>query len=186
MPRQGAIVHPGRLCGPCSLCGQKSAYYTHPSSWKEGLQQNCLYDLEQVGSQSCVCKACAKDIKRHITTAGYIPRWRINTGINIDKCIVPGCSITSDSGLIIHTGLVSTQQVASLLGIPLPQTSEGKLTPLCQGHYKHIHRLLHADDSMYKHEKGFTCNVILKGPSRCCPNPTVIKQNLPGVVMLMV
>jgi len=75
-----------------------------------------MYDLEQVGSQSCVCKACEKDIKRHITTAGYIPRWRINTGINIDKCIVPGCSITSDSGLIIHTGLVSTQQVASLLG----------------------------------------------------------------------
>jgi len=24
--------------------GQKSAYYTHPSSWKEGVQQN-LYDL---------------------------------------------------------------------------------------------------------------------------------------------
>ena len=126
---------------PLFSVGQKSAYYTHPS------------------------KACEKDIKRHITTAGYIPRWRINTGINIDKCIVPGCSITSDSGLIIHTGLVSTQQVASLLGIPLPQTSEGKLTALCQGHYKHIHRLLHADDSMYKHEKCFTCNVILKGPS---------------------
>ena len=111
---------------PLFSVGQKSAYYTHPSS---------------------------------------IPKWRINTGINIDKCIVPGCSITSDSGLIIHTGLVSTQQVASLLGIPLPQTSEGKLTALCQGHYKHIHRLLHADDSMYKHEKCFTCNVILKGPS---------------------
>ena len=102
------------------LCGQKSAYYTHPSSWKESLQQN-LYDPEQVDSQSCMCKACEKDIKRHLITAGYIPRWRINTGINIDKCIVPGCSITSDSGLIIHTGLVSTQQVASLLGIPLPQ-----------------------------------------------------------------
>ena len=72
-----------------------------------------------------------------------------DTGINIDKCIVPGCSITSDSGLIIHTGLVSIQQVVSLLGIPLPQTSEGKLTPLCQGHYN---RLLHADDSMYKHK----------------------------------
>ena len=104
---------------PLFSVGQKSAYYTHLSSWKEGVQQN-LYDLEQVGSQSCMCKACEKDIKR-ITTAGYIPRWRINTGINIDKCIVPGCSITSDSGLIIHTGLVSTQQVASLLGIPLPQ-----------------------------------------------------------------
>jgi len=44
MPQQGALVHPGRPCGPCSLCGQKSAYYTHPSSWKEGAQRN-LYDL---------------------------------------------------------------------------------------------------------------------------------------------
>jgi len=30
---------------------------------------------------------------------------------------------------------------------------------------------------MYKHEKCFTCNVILKRPSQRCPNPTVIKQD---------
>ena len=49
-----------------------------------------------------------------------------------------------------------------------------QLTPLCQAHYRHVHRQLHP---MYEHLKCFTCNARLKGPIRHCPNSVAIKQH---------
>ncbi len=136
MRRRGprTAVHPGQQCGPCRLCGQSSAYYAHPLTWEETIKQR-LYQLESVHDQSRVCKACEKDIKRHITAKNYKPCWRPKTN-NDDSCIVAACNSTD--GAIIHTGLVTTQQVAELLQTSIPETAAGQLTPLCQAHYKLI------------------------------------------------
>lgn len=102
--------------------------------------------MEKVNGQSCVCKACEKDIKRHILTTGYWPRLRLKTKEKFDSCTVPARKTTSANGVIVHTGLVNTQRVASILGTTLAKTSEGQLI---QAHFKQVHRLLHAD--MYMH-----------------------------------
>ena len=73
-------------------------------------------------------------------------------------------------------GLVTAGQVAELLHTNVPETT-GQLTPLCQAHYRHVHRHLHSEEGMYEHLKCFTCNARLKGPIRHCPNPVAIKQH---------
>ena len=73
----------------------------------------------------------------------------------------------------------SAQEVGELLHIAVPTASAGQLTPLCQTHYKHGHRLLNTE--MYE---CMTCNAAyIKGTSRYCPNPIAIK--LINVVMLI-
>ena len=165
MQRRG--WHPGRLCGPCQLCGQNSIYYTHPTSFTDTIKQR-LHEIERdMDGDSCVCKACERDIKRH---DGYQPRWRYTP--KDDKCILVTCNTNNSN---IHTGLVTKQQVSELLHEPVSRSPTGQLTPLCQFHYKNIHHLLHAD--LYQHSKCSTCNAHIKGPTRYCPNPVVIKQH---------
>ncbi len=159
-------VHPGQQCGPCHLCGQSSAYYTHTLAWEEIIKKR-PYQLESVDDHSCICKACEKDIKRHIMAEDYHPCGRPKAADHV-SCIVAACNSTA----IIPTGLVTAQQIAELLQTPVPETTAGQLTPLCQTHYKQVHRLLHVTDDMYKHPKCYTCNAILKEPTRLSPNPS--------------
>ena len=126
-------IHPGQQCGPCSLCGQKSSYYVHPLNWEESIKQK-LFQTENVEEKSCVCKPCERNIKRYITAENYQPRWRPKSQ---ESCIIPTCPLTSQDGVIIHTGLVTAGQVAELLHTNVPET-KGQLTPLCQAHYRHV------------------------------------------------
>lgn len=161
-------IHPTRKCESCCLCGQSSAYCAHPLMWSNDIKERS-FQMENVDEHSCIYKACELDIKRHINTDGFLPWWRLR----VDNSIVPTCKATSKNATIIYTGLFSIQQVRELLNVSVPSTTEGKnkLTPLCQCHYKEIHRLSHAHDDMYGHQKCSACNATLRGPSRYSPNP---------------
>ena len=97
------------------------------------------------------------NIKRHIKEENYQPRWRARASKKCDECIAPACNTTHG---IIHTALVTPQQESELLHATLTESAEGQLTPLCQVHYKKIHRMMHANDGTYKHVKCVTCNVM--------------------------
>ena len=47
-----------------------------------------------------------------------------------DECIVPVYNTTHG---IIHTALVTPQQASELLHATITESTEGQLTPLCQG-----------------------------------------------------
>ena len=166
-------AHPGQECGPCQLCGTStSSYYSHPATWDKAIS-NRLYQVElSVVSDSCICRACERHIKRNISSENYKPRWVTNQEV-IAKCILPECTVTSSTGYIVHSSVVTTLQIQSAFKVQVH--SEGKLIPLRQTHYKYLHRFIHADT--YKHAKCFTCSAVIKGSSRHCPDPVAIKQH---------
>ena len=93
-----------------------------------------------------------------------------NQKSNNIKCILPECTVTNT---IVHSGLVTAEQIQSAFKVVID--TEGKMVPLCQAHYKHLHRIINAEK--YKHVKCFTCNAALKGFSRHCPDPIAIKHH---------
>lgn len=123
-------------------------------------------------SDSCICRACEKHIKRNISSENYKPRWGSNQETTV-KCILPECTETSVTGSIVHSSTATTEQIGSAFKVTVQ--SEGKLIPLCQVHYKHLHRFINAET--YKHVKCFTCSATIKGSSRHCPDPVAIKQH---------
>ena len=74
--------------GPVVFVGRDPpTIYTHPLNWEESIKMK-LFQIENVDDQSCICKACEKDVKWHITAGNYHPQWRPKQGI-LDRCIVP-------------------------------------------------------------------------------------------------
>ena len=108
----------------------------HPLTWEEVIKHKAS-PMEDMDDMSYVCKTCEKDVKRHIRVENCQPYCRAKTK-TLDSCISPACS-TSEG--IIHTSLVVPQNASELVQTTAFETTEGKLTPLCQIHYKYIHRL---------------------------------------------
>ena len=172
MPQRGPLgaAHSGRECGPCQLCGKTAPYYAHPATWDVAISAR-LYSIEEsIQGESCICRACEKHIKRNITSENYKPRCHHPTV----KCILPECTVTNNTGSIVHTGVVTQQQIQSLFKVTIG-CEIGDSIPLCQAHYKHVHRLMNMDT--YKHAKCSTCGVTLRGSVRHCPDPVVIRQH---------
>ena len=117
---------------------------------------------------SCVCKPCERNIKRNIND--YVPRWKSKM---IYHCIIPQCTATNTNNTIIHSSSFTIQRISTLFNITIPSDDHNKLIPLCDTHYKQVHRLLHAN--MYTHNKCTTCRQYIKGPIRHCPDPQTIK-----------
>ena len=115
-------AHPGRECGPCQLCGKTASYSSHPSTWDSEILAK-LYQIEQsIKSDSCICRACEKHIKRNILSENYKPRWISNS--ESIKCIIPEC-LAQES--IVHSGIATTQQILSAFNVTV--STEGKLVP---------------------------------------------------------
>ncbi len=120
---------------------------------------------------SCICRACEKDIKRNINSGDYVPRWTLQNQENIHKCILPHCNKTES---IVHSGLVTAKHINVIFNVAV-NTDDGKLVPLCQVHYKQVHRTI--NPQVYMHEKCFTCSANIKGSYRPCPNTVAIKNH---------
>ena len=102
--------------------------------------------IEVVREMSCVCRACTMNIKRNIK-AEMQPRWRARASKKYNESIAPLCNATCG---IIHTAFVTPQQASELLHATIIENTEGKLTPLCQLHYKQNHRMLCVNDGTYE------------------------------------
>lgn len=172
--------HPGKECGPCQLCAQTSPFYSHPCTWDDSISGRLFQIEEAVSRNSCICRACEKHTS-HQRTTGH--GWRPNALEKQIKCILPGCKTTAADGVIVHSGLVTAQQIERIYEVTLAENTVGQLVPLCQAHYKHLHRLLNAD--IYEHTKCYTCNATIKGSSRHCPDPSAIKLHLEMLIFVL-
>ena len=129
-----------------------------------------------VSDTQCICRACEGDFKHGYRKHGYRYRWMRDPGNSSGskRCIVASCTETSS---IIHTGIVTKEKIAEILQEEVLIDRHLK-TPLCESHYKQLHRLLHRDDSMYSGKQCCTCNARIHGMSRHCPNPKIVQQYL--------
>ena len=75
---------------------------------------------------------------------------------------------------IIHTNILTRDEIVELLQVELLNEPQHITTTLCTRHYKEVHRLLHPNDYQYSHIKCHTCCSIIRGATRHCPNPEVI------------
>ena len=81
---------------------------------------------------------CEKDIKIKINLENYVPRWAYTGSIeNTPKCILPNCATTE---FIVQSGLIKTKHIRDTFHVSV--NTEGKLVPLCQVHYKEVHRMI--------------------------------------------
>ena len=128
-------------------------------------------ESELVNDLSCICKSCERDIKRNIDKENYQPRW-IRKVKDIPECILPDCF---DKTTIIHTNMANREQISTLLNITVPSGDEKLPVPLCETHYKKLHRML--NDAMYSHKKCKSCGIGITGPGRHCPDIDVVKHH---------
>ena len=131
-------IHPGRKCGPCQLCCKSASYYIHLSTWDPELSTKLRAMEKTITVDSCICRACEKDIKRKINSGDYVPCWTLQNKENIHKCILPHCNKTES---IVHSGLVTAKHINDIFNVAV-NTDDGKLVPLCQVHYKQVHRTI--------------------------------------------
>ncbi len=101
-------IHPGRKCGPCQLCSKSASFYTHLSTWDPELSAKLRAMEKTITVDSCICRACEKDIKRNINSGDYVPRWTLQNQENVHKCILPHCYKTES---IVHSGLVTAKHI---------------------------------------------------------------------------
>ena len=164
-------INPGRGCGPCHLCSKSASYYSHLSAWDPRLSAKLRAIEESVADDSCICCACEKDMKRKINLENYVPRWAYTGSIeNRLKCFLPNCETTES---IVYSGLINAKHIRDTFHVSV--NTEGKLVPLCQVHYKQVHRMI--NPQKYMHGKCFTCNANIKGSYRHCPDTIAIKHH---------
>lgn len=142
--------HPGRECGPCSLCTKAKFYYTHVEEWSDE-QKEFLKSVEvNLPPFSCICKACASDVKRNVHNYNsYIPRWRKQKL----SCAVSGCSSTHGVKLCTVTDNTSISQ---LFNINVDSSTTG--VTLCTYHYNVVYRSLPDKAKLLSHQKCKICN----------------------------
>ena len=68
-------IHPGQGCGPCHLCSKSAPLF----AWDPGRSAKVCAIEESVADDSCICRACEKDLKRKINleysqTEVYTPK----------------------------------------------------------------------------------------------------------------
>lgn len=75
---------------------------------------------------------------------------------------------------IIHSQVYTAAKVAETLQVTVEtETSLG--TPLCEMHYKLMHRLLHTTGKDNK-KQCYTCHCTIVGKARHCPNSTLVNE----------
>ena len=85
----------------------------------------------------------------------------------------------NETDRIIHTGIASKSKVAELLHEEVLSEPRHLLTPMCESHYRQVHRLLHSDDHMYSDKRCHTCHTLTRhcgGTAHHCPNPAAVNQ----------
>ena len=172
--RKKRPVHPGKSCGPCHLCQQYSTHFCHIITWEEEMKE-MLRELVVVSDTHCICRACEGDFKRNAGKDGHRYRWMTGrtNGPGSNRCIVASCK---ESRCIIHTGVATRERIAQILGEEVNSEPRHLLTPLCDSHYRYLHRSLHSNDEMYNNKRCYTCRSHIHGKARHCPNPDVVQQ----------
>ena len=167
-------MHPARTCDPCHLCGQRRTQYCHTATWDNEMKEK-LEEISEDSFNHCICLACDKYFKHDVGSEGYVPRWRSENKDNngFSRCSVKSCTQLSR---IIHTNILTRDNIVELLQVKLLNEPQHIITPLCTRHYKEVHRLLHSNDDQYSDIKCHTCCSIIHGITRHCPNPKVITR----------
>ena len=157
-------VHPGKECGPCSLCKHKLPSYAHPFTWSQPLYDNLKGGENTVNKDSCICHPCEQDFKNGATKDNYVPRWKRRKQ-KYQKCIIANCSAQKN---FINTTICTSEDVAQLYDINHTMESTGSKSSistlvLCTEHYKSMHMYMQLNDSMYVSKIRFkTCHLNIK------------------------
>ena len=164
-------IHSKKKCGPCSLCKQKKFHYTHASEWNDDQKQFLKTIEAKISPSSCICKACADDVKRNMYETDYTPRWRKSK----PKCKVIGCKNIHG---IKQCYVTNNAKIEDLL--ELDKTTTG--ITLCTDHYNVVYRSLPEKVNLLAHQKCKTCNreihVSKKTDYHHCSDPQKIKRYL--------
>ena len=79
---------------------------------------------------------------------------------------------------LLHTQHLNQREVV-LSHLIWSHSCDGQFTPICDTHFKEVHRSYHANDDMYSHDKCTTCSIAyIKGPNRLCPDPAITTNHL--------
>ena len=142
-------------CGPCSLCKQESARYSHPQNWEPQtrIHYMLLLNIQDYETRHiCICRACHHDLTQNITKPGYIPRSiKISNkqSISQEKCTVAGCSNQAD---FKSTDSINFEDIPE--GIDLSLTNNSATPSLCASHYHKLYK--------YQHKKQVNCTTVAK------------------------
>ena len=70
--------------------------------------------------------------------------------------------------------MATIEEIQTLVNVTV-SFEKGKPIPLCQTHYKQVHRSLNTE--LYQHAKCHTCSATIRGPVRHCPDPVRITHH---------
>ena len=173
-------VHEKRSCTSCVLCNEAHTKYTHPNKWKNPDTFQFLITVQEkfpgchkVSPDSCICYNCRDSLRNGMKDPDhYSPRW-IKKSTEV-KCL-PECEQMAS----INTKLVDRNEVVRILGSQPPieshETRTSEPTPLCETHYRTLHKILQPQNYQWQ------CSVYMgiRGTKfHSCPNPTFIESHL--------
>ena len=102
----------------CFLCGHLDRYMTRFTNWKALEKEFVLQHVVKTPSDdSCICKKCMLEAKRHCRTPDYIPKWKEKLTVTprlMQKCIHPQCT---DTDKLIHASFDETDNLEAALGV---------------------------------------------------------------------
>lgn len=162
----GEIVHPGRVCESCAICGVASDAYRHPENWNEDLRQWLVDSGQITDPKACLCRKCERTIRRKWdgfceketmteaqSTLPHAKRVRrdiqcvvqelLDTSVSCSGSVVcasfEGCTVESAGACFC----VSPEAVADACATTLlDKPSAHKLViPLCKLHHNQLYRL---------------------------------------------
>lgn len=142
-PRVTSTYHPGKMCGPCFICGKEQPRYDHFAALGS-TEQDFFHKhmCSNIDLASCMCRSHSKEARRYISDPTYSPTWGDERSLHVRvyKCIYPECNITSLTGKIIEP---STEiQPSFCVAIGLSECT-GTTVTLCETHYQTTYRQMH-------------------------------------------
>ena len=117
----------------CFLCGRLDRYMTRFTlNWKAIEKEFILQHVVKTPSDdSCICKKCMLEAKRHYHTPDYIPKWKEKLTVTpklMQKCIHPQCT---DTDKMIHASFDETDNLEAALGVTASPDNPLLCTCMC-------------------------------------------------------
>ena len=165
--------------GPCFLCHNQSAKYTHPERFDdEQYAFLCAVEDTPIDKYVCICYACSKLHKRNINNPKFEPQWKAKSNKAQSKCSIQNCENTACK----NTSLASGDKIEHLIGQPIVaftiDEDAHSTVRLCQVHYNHLYVQLNlsapCESCGGRPRKGEKFN-------RHCPEPDAVNTYLATV-----
>ena len=105
---------------------------TRFTNWKAIEKEFILQHVVKTPSyDSCICKKCMLEAKRHYHTPDYIPKWKEKLTVTprlMQKCIHPQCT---DTDKLIYVSFDETDNLEAALGVTASPDNPLLCTCMC-------------------------------------------------------